>query len=200
MMSLNNFVLSNISTNVLGNNERIVHELKQIAPQLSDLVLLQLYSKSVSLHQSKKSINGKFLENTVISSALDNANIPYRKQVTIDKSGIIVGFNEQKKNCYHIVDFVIGHDICVGKPITEFGVVSCKTTCRERWTQDDWSFTYQPKMYLLTTLTNDYPPNARFRESYTRKIITCIPKQKDDRVYPLNYDDLLNELQIFSQV
>jgi hypothetical protein len=199
-MSFNKFVLSNISANVLGNNERVVHELKQIAPQMSDLVLLQLYIKSVSLHQSKNSHNGKFLENTVISSALDNANIPYRKQVTIDKSGLIVGFNETKKNCYHIVDFVIGNEICIGKTITEFGVVSCKTTCRERWTQDDWSFTYQPKLYLLTTLTNDYPSNARFRESDKRKIITCIPKQNDDRVYPLNYDNLLSELQIFSQV
>ena len=56
-MSLNQFVLSNISTIVLESNERIIHELKQIAPQLSDLVLLQLYSKSVSLHQSKKSID-----------------------------------------------------------------------------------------------------------------------------------------------
>jgi hypothetical protein len=78
---------------------------------------------------------------------LDLNNIPYKKQVTINKSGIIVGFNEKKGKCYHIIDFVIGENIEVGKSITEYKVI---TTCRERWTQDDWSYT---KLYILFTIS-----------------------------------------------
>ena len=126
---------------------------------------------------------------------LDKNNIPYKKQVTIDKSGIIVGFNEKKGKCYHIIDFVIGENIEVGKSITYYKVVSCKTTCRERWTQDDWSYTFIPKLYILLTISDDYPPTQRFREDETRKIITCLPKKKDDRLFKLNFENLIDELQ-----
>ena len=102
---------------------------------------------------------------------------------------------KKKSKCYHIIDFVIGENIEVGKPITDFKVVSCKTTCRERWTQDDWSYTFIPKLYILLTISDDYPPTARFREDETRKIITCFPKKKDDRIYKLNFEDLIGELQ-----
>jgi hypothetical protein len=67
---------------------------------------------------------------------LDENGVYYKQQVTIDKCGIIVGFNERKR-MFHILDFVIGENIEIGKSITEYKVVSCKTTCRERWTQDD---------------------------------------------------------------
>ena len=29
-----------------------------------------------------------------------------------------------------------------------------------------------------------------------RKIITCIPKKKDDRIYKLNFENLIEELEI----
>jgi hypothetical protein len=121
-------------------------------------------------------------------------NISYKKQVTINKSGIIVGFNEKKK-CYHIIDFVVGENIEVGKSITDYKVVSCKTSCRERWTQDDWSYTFAPTLYILLTISNDYPPTQRFREDTKRKIITCLPKKKDDRLFKLNFENLIDELQ-----
>jgi hypothetical protein len=177
-------------------NKKIIEELRQIAPTLSDVELLALYNKSISIHQSKIQGNGDFLENDILVGMLEQNNIPYRKQVTINKSGIIVGFNEKRDKCYHIIDFVIGENIEVGKSITEYNVVSCKTTCRERWTQDDWSHSFQPKKYILLTISDDYPSSDRFRESPNRKIVTCIPKKKDDRIYKLDFDNLIDEITL----
>lgn len=188
------YVLSKIEENRILKNTKIIQELKQIAPLLSDNELLQLYTKSISIHQSKIQENGNFLENGILVSILDKGNIPYKKQVTINKSGIIVGFNVKKGKCYHIIDFVIGVNIDVGKSIADYKVISCKTTCRERWTQDDWSFTFAPKLYILLTISNDYPTTQRFREDARRKIITCLPKKKDDRLCKLNFENLIDEL------
>ena len=191
----NQYVLSRIEENKISKNLKIIQELKQIAPLLSDIELLQLYNKSISIHQSKIQGNGDFLENDILVRALDKNKIPYKKQVTIDKSGIIVGFNEKKGKCYHIIDFVIGENIEVCKSITDYKVVSCKTTCRERWTLDDWSYTFAPKLYILLTISDDYPPTQRFREDTKRKIITCLPKKKDDRLFKLNFENLIDELE-----
>jgi len=191
----NQYVLSRIEENKISKNLKIIQELKQIAPLLSDVELLQLYNKSISIHQSKIQENGDFLENDILVGVLDKNNIPYKKQVTINKSGIIVGFNEKKGKCYHIIDFVIGKNIEVGKSITDYKVVSCKTTCRERWTQDDWSYTFAPNLYILLTISDDYPSTQRFREDTKRKIITCLPKKKDDRMFKLNFENLIDELK-----
>ena len=170
----NQYVLSRMEENKLIKNSLIIQELKQIAPLLSDVELLQLYNKSISIHQSKIQGNGDFLENDILVGVLDKNNISYKKQVTINKSGIIVGFNEKKGKCYHIIDFVVGENIEVGKSITDYKVVSCKTTCRERWTQDDWSYTFAPTLYILLTISDDYPPTQRFREDTKRKTIDCL--------------------------
>jgi hypothetical protein len=191
----NQYVLSRMEENKLIKISLIIQELKQISPLSSDNELLQLYTKSISLHQSKIQGNGNFLENDILVGMLEENNISYKKQVTINKSGIIVGCNVKKGICYHIIDFVIGENIEEGKSITEYKVISCKTTCRERWTQDDWSYTYIPRVYILLTISDDYPSSTRFREAIHRKIITCIPKIKDDRIYRLKFDDLINELQ-----
>ena len=45
-------------------------ELKQIAPLLSDIDLLRLYNKSISIHQCRVQGNGNFLENDILSSML----------------------------------------------------------------------------------------------------------------------------------
>jgi hypothetical protein len=188
------YVLSKIKEKKVLKNARIIQELKQIAQMLSGDELLQLYTKSISIHQSKIQENGNFLENDILVSILDKSNIPYKKQITINKSGIIVGFNVKKEKCYHIIDFVIGENIDVGKSIADYKVISCKTTCRERWTQDDWSYTFAPKLYILLTISDDYPPAQRFREDARRKIITCLPKKKDDRLCKLNFENLIDEL------
>lgn len=191
----NQYVLSKMEENKLIKNSLIIQELKQIAPLLSDDKLVQLYNKSISIHQGTIQGNGNFLENDILVGILDLNNISYKKQVTINKTGLIVGFNIKKDKCYHIIDFVIGKNIEVGKSITEYKIISCKTTCRERWTQDDWSYTFIPKLYILLTISNDYPTSARFREDIQRKIITCNPKIKDDRIYKLNFENLIEELE-----
>ena len=188
----NQYVLSRIEENKISKNLKIIQDLKKIA-ELSDVVLLQLYNKSISIHQSKIQGNGDFLENDILVGILDKNNIPYKKQVTINKLGIIVGFNKKGK-CYHIIDFVIGENIELGKSITDYKVISCKTTCRERWTQDDWSYTFVPKLYILLTISDDYPTSERFREDTKRKIITCLPKKNDDRLFKLNFENLIDEL------
>jgi len=94
----NQYVLSRMEENKLIKISLIIQELKQIAPLLSDVELLQLYNKSISIHQGKIQGNGNFLENDILVGMLDLNNIPYKKQVTINKSGIIVGFNEKRVN------------------------------------------------------------------------------------------------------
>jgi len=191
----NQYVLSKIDDNKLIKNSLIIEKLRQISPLSSDTDLLQLYNKSISIHQGQIQGNGNFLENDILAIMLDENNISYKKQVTINQSGIIVGFNVKKVKCYHIIDFVIGENIEVGESITSYKVISCKTTCRERWTQDDWSYAFIPRLYILLTISDDYPPSTRFREDRYRKIITCIPKRKDDRIYKLNFENLIGELE-----
>lgn len=188
----NKYIIQKIEENKQIKLKKIIKELKLIYP-LQDELLMELYNKSISIHQSNIYGNGNFLENDIVVSELIKHNIPFKQQVTINKDGIIVGFNVKNK-CYHIIDFVIGNNIEVGKSITEYSVLSCKTTCRERWTQDNWSFTHVPLKYILLTISNDYPSSVRFRETKQRKIITCFPKLKDDRKYKLNFEDMINEI------
>ncbi len=190
----NQYIIEKIKENQENKKKDIISELRKIYP-LDDSILLDLYNKSISIHQKNIQKNGNFLENEIIIQYLTENNISYKYQVTIDNQGIIVGFNEKKKKCYHILDFVIGEDIAIGNSITNYKVLSCKTTCRERWTQDDWSFSYTPIKYLLIVISDDYPSSKRFREDEHRKIITCFPKKKDDRIYKLGFNHLLDELQ-----
>lgn len=189
----NAYVIAKIEENKQTKLKLIINELQSICSITDEAVLATLYNKCISIHQRNIQGYGDFLENQIVVEILINYNIPFKQQVTIGKDGIIVGFNGKKHKCYHILDFVIG-TIEVGKSITEYTVLSCKTTCRERWTQDDWSFTYIPLKYILLTLSNDYPTSSRFREAEHRKIITCCPKLKDDRKYVLGFEDLINEL------
>jgi hypothetical protein len=190
----NAYVLSKMEENRILKEQIIIRELRQL-PTATDQELLQLYNKSISIHQSKIQGNGNFLENHILVDMLNHYHIPYKQQVTIDKTGKIVGFNHKRKKCYHILDFVVGENIEIGKSIMDYIVISCKTTCRERWTQDDWSYTFAPKLYILLTLSDDYPLSSRFNENTTRKIITCIPKKKDDRIFKLNFENLIDELR-----
>jgi|LauGreDrversion4_2_1035121.scaffolds.fasta_scaffold51168_2 hypothetical protein len=198
----NNYIIKKFEENKENKMKKIVEDLQSICPHLPKDIYLDIFNKCISIHQSNNQSNGSFLENEV-ASELSEKNIPFRKQVIINKDGSIIGFNEKnnkktsnekKSKCYHIVDFVIGDNININTSITEYKVISCKTTCRERWTQDDWTFTYNPLKYILLTIANDYPSSTRFRETDKRKIITCYPKKKDDRKYKLNFENLIDEL------
>tara|TARA_A100001015_G_scaffold109434_1_gene121430 strand:+ start:774 stop:1334 length:561 start_codon:yes stop_codon:yes gene_type:complete len=154
----------------------------------------ELYDTNISINNGLLSKGGADFEN-IISHKLNNNGISFREQVVIDENGIIKAFNTTTiEECFHKVDFVVGENIEIGRSIEEFMVLSCKTTCRERWKQDDWSLVTKPKKYILLTVSNDYPPSAKFQESETRKIITENPKKRDNRVYKLNYDSLISEI------
>jgi hypothetical protein len=49
----------------------------------------------------------KKIENDILVGTLDKNNISYKKQVHMNKSGIIVEFNEKKCECYHIIVFTV---------------------------------------------------------------------------------------------
>ena len=193
----NSTILSKISKQKLLVQAKIITELKNIAPMIENNQLLKIYDKSVSIRQGNMQGNGAFLEND-IENFLSKNHIPYKKQVTINNKGIIIGFNYKKERCFHVIDFVIGSDICEGSSITKFNVLSCKTTCRERWTQDEWTYRFPPKKYILITLSDDYPSSMRFKENIRRKIISCKSKKKDDRIYKLRFEDLRKELNLGS--
>ena len=198
------------------NNKKLKETLKKVrdkhewTKEVPDEELLALKTTLHSIHQGGVQGHGAMLEDEVEKFLKSNA-VEFEKQVTIDKNGIIVPrdftTSEKKKRReqgYHIIDFVIvdpykKNKIEIGEHISKYIVTSCKTTCRERWTQDNWTLDITPRMYLLLTLSDDYPTKERFRESPMRKIVTMTPKKKDDRVYKLEFEDLYNELRIIGE-
>lgn len=159
----------------------------------------EIYNKIISVHQGNMQANGAFFENHV-ADMLQANSIPFKRQVTIDANGVVIGFGIKKK-CNHIVDIVVGTGIGKGKHISDFPcVMSLKTSARERWTQDkEWSLNHAPKLFMLLTMTDCYPPAERFQESDTRKIMTCTPKKKDDRKFKLSLNDLISLLRSLIQ-
>ena len=193
----NEDMLMRIDATRVEQEVSIMHRLRDKEPALialDDETVLRLYNNSISIHQGRMQKSGALLEKT-LAGLLRASNIPFREQVTIDKYGIIVGFNTTRRTkCYHVLDVVVGHDIVEGMSIEDFIVVSCKTTCRERWTQDNaWSHTFPPMLYILLTISNDYPPPVRFGETICRQIATCLPKvgAKDTRQFKLGFDGLI---------
>lgn len=170
--------------------QQIRRQIDWIPTSVSDHDVYKIYMLSVSMFQSRQSTNGNDLEN-IISKYLMDHGISFRRQIPINRDGCICTRNES----ISIIDFVIGTDVLIGKHIREFVVLSVKKSCRERWLQDEWTFTNEPKKYILFTLSNDYPdPVLRFRESKKRLIITLQSKKHDRRVYKLSPNDLLSEL------
>ena len=169
-------------------------------PQLdiSEDVWDEIYNKIISVHQGNMQANGAFFEKHVEDMLQANL-IPFKRQVTIDANGIVIGFGIKDK-CNHILDIVIGTDIETGKHISDFPcVMSLKTSALERWNQDnEWSLNHAPKLFILLTMS-DYPPAERFQESDTRKIMTCTPKKKDDRKFKLSLNDLISLLRSLIQ-
>jgi hypothetical protein len=195
-MSLTNDYINNkIETYKINELDKNISELKLIEPSLSDDILKRIYIASVSIHQRKMQSNGHHFE-MLISEILAQNCIKFKQQVTINSDGIIIGFNKKEK-CHHIVDFVIFdiEESIINSHISNYIVLSTKTTCRERWTQDSWTTTLKPKLYILATLSNDYPLSSRFNENTHRKIITSKPKKRDGRTYKLDFSNLIDLLK-----
>lgn len=155
--------------------------------------ILQFYDSCVSIHQSEKSRGGTSFEQDFEEYLTEN-NIPFERQVAIDKFGIIVPGSGTKKTMSlkgcKLVDIVFGKS-AVGDSITNFGVASLKKSSRERAILDDWTKTIQPAFFLYVTGSDDYPHPEKFEESSTRKIITDRPKAKDTRTYKLGFEDVI---------
>jgi hypothetical protein len=168
-----------------------IKELSSILPDIPESTARLIYDKMVSIFQKKY---GNELEE-ITETALTKAEIPYSRQVSVNDKGVLVAIGHAVKGC-HCADIVVGSNIRIGARISDFGVVSLKTTCRERWTQDAWTKIHPPRFYYLTTASRDYPDNDMFRESDTRKIVSSTPKRRDGRSFKLGFEDLIPELKM----
>jgi len=171
-------------------NKKICFELRKLINDKSNKDLLDIYNLCISLRQQKMQKNGKDFERFIENILIKN-NIKYSTQINIDKNGMVIG----GVKCAHRIDFIIG-DIEKEKNIRNLIVLSAKKTCKERWTQDEWSLTMTPKKFILLTLSDDYPDSIKFNESDTRKIITSKQAKNDNRIYKLSFDDLPFELGV----
>jgi len=189
----NESVKKYLTENKQNKKIKLMDKLHEDFPEIDIYTLTKICDRYESARQSMVQNSGDCLEQYVATHLRSN-NIPFLQQVTIDSNGVISGFNEKKKMCGHVIDIVVGSSIDIGDHISNHIVLSCKTTCRERWTQDDWTHKNAPSKYILITTTEDYPSSTRFAESYCRKIMTCSPKKKDDRLYKLNFEELIGEV------
>lgn len=185
----NKNILSKMRENSQSCKIKISSELCELVPSLTEEQALSLYSRAISLHQKSVQGSGEFFEH-LIAEELNFRKVIYTRQVSIDENGIIVSLHSTK-NC-HAIDFVIQHKVPIeiGISIMNYKVISCKTTCRERWSQDNWSLKFSPALFILITNSSDYPSSRRFCENTHRKIITSIPKKKDLRIDKLGFEDL----------
>lgn len=152
-----------------------------------------LYRDIISLHNSIKSKSGEIFEN-IIADVLDSHHITYKRQVGIDKYGVIrnLSMNKSTIGCLSFVDFVIGKNVELNAKISDYIVISAKTTCRERWKQDFMKLC--PRKFLLVTMSTDYPNKDKFCDSSVRKIVTSCKKGNEVREYVLSFDQLINEI------
>lgn len=112
-----------------------------------------------------------------------------KRQVHIKNDGIIC-----ESGGHHIIDIVLGNPV-VGNHISNYIVISCKTSAKDRWAQDGWTLVHPPKLYVLMVVTDDYPCSSKFEESDIRKIYTLTPKKADDRIYKVKMEDLIEEIR-----
>lgn len=146
-----------------------------------------LYDITKSFRNSMVNRTGKTFE-SVIAEVLNDNGVSFVEQVSVDLA----------TNCFRkgsnepVVDFVIKRnsvDDPIGKPISDYIIVSCKYTCRERYKQDDWTYAHEPMKYILLVGTDDYP--KKFIDTDKRVLLTLVPKRNDERK---TADMLLNEV------
>ena len=171
----------------------VIHRFRNEFPwmdNVSDDEVYRVYTSSVTMFQSRQRTNGNSMED-ILSKYLSDNGISHYRQIPVSQSGHITS----RHDSISLIDFIIADTIRVNDHISNYTIISTKTSCRERWLQDTWTFTNKPKKYILFTLSNDYPdPVSKFGESHSRVIITMRPKKKDTRIYKLTPDHLLSEL------
>lgn len=165
----------------------LIAELRTQFPKFADWTdteIVGVCDKAVSAFQSK---SGKPLER-IVETALTEAGIPFKAQVHLNAEGIIVA-----SKGVTIPDIVFGDPI-VGTHISNYAVMSLKTTSRERAKLDSWTEKHCPKLFLYGTLSADYPTPEKFRESATRKVVTAVARKKDTRQFKLGFEDIVSEV------
>lgn len=155
----------------------------------TDEEIMSILNHCNSYSQSRRSVGGKELE-TRIETHFTKEGQPYRRQVRI-KDGIIQDTKSTKG--MKIVDIVFGNPQ-PGDHISNYAIMSLKTSSRERASEDDWTLIYRPKLYLYASLKADYPAPEKFQESESRKLVCATPKPEDTRRFKLGFEDILREV------
>lgn len=141
-------------------DESFLEKLKEILPDITFEKAKEIYDISISFRQSKCSFVGKAFEETVENFLID-IGIRFEKQVSLNLSKGVISSKRQRP----IVDFLIrGWDERIENSI----VISCKHSCRERASQDDWSLKTKPRLYVL--VYNEDPPKD-FVFTASRKLV-----------------------------
>lgn len=166
-----------------------VENMRKKYPKLSewtDSEIEELYNDNNSHSQSMRCRGGGEIERYV-ETALRDLDVPFARQVPINKDGIIVNTKKNMK----VIDIVFGNPE-VGTHVSNYIVMSIKRSSRERHSEDEWTLTQKPKIYIYATLKDDYPPPEKFQESSTRMLVCAKPKTVDTRTYKLGFEDIVS--------
>jgi hypothetical protein len=171
--------------------DQICVKLREKIPEISHLpqeALLKIYDTCYSLRQGSigSKGNGGWWETTLETMFSESG---MKRQVHINNDGIIVESGGQ-----HIIDIVLGNPV-IGEHISKYIVVSCKTSVKDRWTHDSWTFIHPPKLFVLASINSTYPTLNKFKEGANRKIFTLKPKRRDTRMYKLSIEGLVDEIK-----
>ena len=170
--------------------EKIVTTIKEKHPEFAEYTAekcLQIYDDCFSLRQSLIGSKGSggFWERAAERLFSD---FGMKRQVHIKSNGTII-----ESVGHHIVDIVLGNPV-VGDNISNYIVISCKTSAKDRWAQDMWSLIHVPKLYVLMVVTDDYPCSEKFGESEIRKLYTLTPKKTDTRKFKITMEELIAQI------
>ena len=167
--------------------------------RLRPLDYLYLHKNAFSSEQSARSVSGRSFENQ-IEELLIRGGIPFRSQVPVSrKSGVIADIRPGRrgKNLNYI-DFVVGNGITKGKHIRNFGMLSVKTTARERFGEDDQMLMLGPARCYLVVLKNPPAPERYENNASVRtRIVTDHPNKRDSRQHKLTMSDMIAEIVSF---
>jgi hypothetical protein len=180
------------SAQILKRNEQrkqekiatILADIRSQPPIQSDEDALAMYTRCISNFQKK---DGKSFEKD-IEAQLTACNVPFKSQVHMDANGMIL-----ESQGVHILDIVFG-DPRPGTHISNYAVMSLKTSSRERAKLDTWTDIHPPKRFYYGSIEADYPTPEKFKESDTRKLVCVTPRKKDTRQFKLDFVGLIDEI------
>ncbi len=156
-----------LSTPMSDRNDDFDQQLREL---YDDGTLPSLRATHMSEMQSTRSLAGKELE-VKVAKTLQEANISYGSQVTVIDSIIEKGPRKGKKR--YVVDFVVPKPT-IGTPLNDYTIISCKTTLRERISQDAHLDCKQ-----LIVVTHDAIMESKIVEDNDRSIYVYVPRSDD---------------------